>query len=105
MAWLSPWFFSPAKLRESLTTLDYRKSQVNLLADYVAPGIPTGTFTTAANAYTMFSYSLTDGRVEGVTVRLATARQQRGQLMRLPDATGTYTITVFPKNLGKVAVQ
>ncbi|MDO4244985.1 MAG: prepilin-type N-terminal cleavage/methylation domain-containing protein, partial [Deinococcus sp.] len=40
---------------------DTAGSQVNLLADYVAPGIPTGTFTTAANAYTMFSYSLADG--------------------------------------------
>ncbi|WP_339095951.1 prepilin-type N-terminal cleavage/methylation domain-containing protein [Deinococcus sp. VB343] len=101
------------KLKEGLTTLDYSKSQVNLLADYVAPGIPTGTFTTAANAYTMFSYSVVNEEVsgvtmpvvKGVTLRLATARQQRGQLMRLPDATGTYTITVFPKNLGKVAVQ
>lgn len=113
LAEYTDYYDTPPLLSNLRPPTDTTGSQVNLLADYVAPGIPTSAFTTAANAYTMFSYSVVNEEVggvtmpvvKGVTLRLATARQQRGQLMRLPDATGTYALTVFPKNLGKVAVQ
>ncbi|MDV6374594.1 PilW family protein [Deinococcus arenicola] len=80
-------------------------SQSNILSDYVAPTIVTAGFTTAASTYTMFTYTLDSmGTVRGVTLNLATTRQTSGTTLRLPNATDEYTISVFPTNLGKVAV-
>ncbi|KEF33276.1 hypothetical protein RDMS_13490 [Deinococcus sp. RL] len=76
----------------------------NLLADYIAPTIQTTGFTTPSNTYTMFTYGQdADGTVRSVTLNLAVARQSGGTLMRLPGPTGTYSTTVFPANIGRVA--
>ncbi|MPY66596.1 prepilin-type cleavage/methylation domain-containing protein [Deinococcus sp. SDU3-2] len=88
--------------------------EANILSDYVAPAVAiteTSGFTTSANTYTMFTYAAADGNppsatnpVSSVTINLAVARQSRGTLLRLPNATDEYSITVYPANLGKVAV-
>ena len=90
------------------TSLD--GGDANLLADYIAPTVATTGFTTTTNTYTMFEYKSADGSptsatnpVTGVTLNLATTRNVGGKVLRLPDATGTYSITVYPTNLGKIA--
>lgn len=76
----------------------------NLLADYIAPTIQTTGVTTPSNTYTMFTYDQdTGGTVRSVTLNLAVARQSGGTLMRLPGPSGTYSTTVFPANIGRVA--
>ena len=77
---------------------------MGILADYLAPTIVTSGFTTSTSTYTMFTYSLdSTGNVSGITLRLATTRNMGSKVLRLPDATGTYDLTVYPTNLGKVA--
>ncbi|MFC6592120.1 hypothetical protein ACFP81_08965 [Deinococcus lacus] len=62
----------------------------------------------------MFAYTLNNGQtatgapptgsvaaVSSVTINVASSRIMSGRPLRLPDATGTYTITVAPANLGK----
>lgn len=90
------------------TTLD--GGDANLLTDYIAPTVVTTGFTTSANTYTMFDLKSASGTVTsganpvtGVTLNLATTRNTGGKVLRLPDATGTYSITIYPTNLGKVA--
>lgn len=90
------------------TTLD--GGDANLLADYVAPTVVTSGFTTTANTYTMFGLLAANGAVtsatnpvSGVTLSLATTRNSGGKVLRLPGQTGTYSITIYPANLGKVA--
>lgn len=82
----------------------------NLLADFVAPTLTSTGFTTSANTYPMFEYKSANGSttsasnpVTGVTLNLATTRNVGGKVLRLPGATGTYSITIYPTNLGKVA--
>lgn len=76
-------------------------SDANLLSDYIAPT------NTAGATYTMFNYlpgtAATTG-VTGVRISLATGRVVNGKLTRLPDATGTYNMTVYPLNLGRAAI-
>lgn len=83
----------------------------NILADYLAPTIATPGFTTASNTYTMFTYMAADGTaasaskpVAGITLNLAATRKTSGTTLRLPNATDEYTISVYPTNLGKIAV-
>ena len=90
------------------TTLD--GGDANLLADYVAPTVATTGFTTSTNTYTMFELKAANGTatsstnpVSGVTLNLATTRNAGGKVLRLPGQTGTYSITIYPANLGKVA--
>ncbi|WP_232472198.1 PilW family protein [Deinococcus sp. DB0503] len=88
--------------------------EANILADYIAPTVATTGFTTSTNIYNMFTYATTTwpgswpapvpSYVNSVTINLAVARQSQGSLLRLPGATGTYSITVFPANLGRIAV-
>lgn len=63
--------------------------------------------TTAGATYTMFSYTpitaATTG-VTGVNINLATGRVVNGKLTRMPGQTGTYSLSVYPLNLGKIAV-
>ncbi|WP_019588094.1 PilW family protein [Deinococcus apachensis] len=72
----------------------------NLLSDYIVPTNATG------GPYTMFSYvpstAATTG-VTGVNINLATGRQVNGKAVRLPSATGTYSLSAYPLNLGRVA--
>ncbi|WP_288481466.1 prepilin-type N-terminal cleavage/methylation domain-containing protein [uncultured Deinococcus sp.] len=80
----------------------------NLLTDYIAPSNAAG------NTYTMFStltpVSLSTppagsatSYVPGVTLSLATTRNTGGRVLRLPNATDEYDLTVYPTNLGKIA--
>ena len=39
--------------------------------------------------------------VSGVMINLATQRRSGGRLLRLPDASGTYTLSAAPRNLGR----
>ena len=88
-------------------------NSANILSDYIAPTTATTGFTTTSpinNTYTMFTYVAADGTaataskpVTGVTLNLATTRKIGGTTLRLPNASGTYTISVYPTNLGKVA--
>ncbi|WP_147364105.1 hypothetical protein [Deinococcus cavernae] len=80
------------------------------MTDYVAPTTLTTGFTTTGNVYTMFGYGTANGSassltnpVNSVTVNLAVTRNIAGKLLRLPNATDEYTISVFPTNLGKIA--
>ena len=79
----------------------------NILADYIAPTTASGatytmfTYTTATSAATTTTPATT--YVTGVTLNLATTRNVGGKVLRLPGATGTYSITIYPTNLGKVA--
>lgn len=76
------------------------RSRVYLLSDYVMPT------TTAGATYTMFSYTPTTAATTGVTgvnINLATGRTVNGKLTRLPGPTGTYGLSVYPLNLGKIA--
>ncbi|WP_017871133.1 hypothetical protein [Deinococcus wulumuqiensis] len=82
----------------------------NLLTDYLAPTYATSGFTTSSNTYRMFTLISANGAatsstnpVSGVTLKLATTRNTGGKVLRLPDQTGTYTITIYPANLGKIA--
>lgn len=81
----------------------------NILADYVAPTVPASGFTTTSNAYSMFSYVPASSSlavpVTGVDFRLATTRRSASTTLRLPSATATYNISVYPTNLGKVVSQ
>ncbi len=73
----------------------------NILSDYVAPTTATGA------TYTMFTYTTlgtAPATVTAVTLNLATARNSGGNTLRLPGATGTYSISVYPTNVGKIAV-
>lgn len=90
--------------------LSVSNGDANLLADYLAPSVATpaaAAYTTAANTYELFSYDLVPGsggtEVGQVTLRVAAARRSRGTLVRLPDAQGTYTLSVVLGNAGKVA--
>lgn len=75
----------------------------NILSDYVAPTIVTSNFTTSGNTYTMFTYTTDSlGFVNGVTLNLASSRLSLGSLLRLPNATDEYTISIYPTNLGKL---
>lgn len=71
----------------------------NLLSDYIAPTIASGA------TYTMFTYTTggTPSAVTSVTINLATSRNSSGKTIRLPGTTGTYSISVTPTNLGKIA--
>lgn len=82
----------------------------NILSDYVAPTVETTGYTTTANTYTMFSLLSATGAatsatnpVTGVTLSLATTRKTGSQLLRLPNSTDEYNLTIYPTNLGKVA--
>ncbi|GAA5534381.1 type II secretion system protein [Deinococcus aluminii] len=81
-------------------------NSANILSDYIAPTVVTSGFTTASNTYTMFTYTLdpTNTYVTGITLNLATTRMTGGTTLRLPNATDEYSITVYPTNLGKIAV-
>lgn len=90
----------PITAVSALTLPPIVDSNAYLLSDYVAPA------NTAGNTYTMFSYvpstAATTG-VTGVNINLATGRQVSGKLVRLPGATGTYNLSAYPLNLGRVA--
>lgn len=75
-----------------------------LLADYVGPTITTSGSTPTSN-YAMFSYTpMTAGAmIKKVTFNLVAVRQSAGKTIRLPGASGTYTISIIPTNLGKIA--
>lgn len=82
----------------------------NILSDYIAPTVVTTGYTTTANTYTMFSLLSASGAatstanpVTGVTLNLATTRNTAGKVLRLPNATDEYSLTIYPTNLGKVA--
>ncbi|GGM17986.1 PulJ/GspJ family protein [Deinococcus aerophilus] len=85
----------------------------NILSDYIAPTTATTGFTTTSptdNTYTMFTYTAANGLpasavnpVNSVTLNLATTRKVGGTTLRLPGAAGTYTISVYPTNLGKIS--
>lgn len=83
----------------ALTLPPIADSDANLLSDYIMP-------TTTGATYNMFTYvpatAATTG-VTGVNISLATGRVVNGKLTRLPGATGTYNLSVYPLNLGKVA--
>lgn len=82
------------------------RSKAYLLADYVAPSAKTASFVDDSNKYNMFqlvpSTASVTVPVTGVTINLAAARQISGKLVRLPNATDEYSITVYPTNLGKI---
>lgn len=84
----------------ALPAISTNRSKVYLLSDYIMPT------TTAGATYNMFTYvpatAATTG-VTGVNISLATGRVVNGKLTRLPGATGTYNLSVYPLNLGKVA--
>ncbi|MHA0034453.1 PulJ/GspJ family protein [Deinococcus sp. PESE-13] len=95
---------------DAIPTATLDGGDANLLADYIAPTVATTGFTTSTNTYPMFEYKAANGNptsssnpVIGVTLNLATTRNVGGKVLRLPDATGTYSITIYPTNLGKVA--
>ncbi|WP_278913540.1 prepilin-type N-terminal cleavage/methylation domain-containing protein [Deinococcus wulumuqiensis] len=99
--------FTPATAVPT-TTLD--GGDANLLTDYVAPTYATPGFTTSSNTYSMFTLMSANGAVtsstnpvSGVTLNLATTRNTGGNVLRLPGQTGTYSITIYPANLGKIA--
>lgn len=101
----NPTTFPPATLPAAPTG-----NTSNLLTDYVAPTTLTTGFTTTGNVYTMFGYGTANGSVSSltnpvnsVTINLGVTRQIAGKLLRLPNATDEYTISVFPTNLGKIA--
>ena len=101
----SPTSFPPSTLPAAPTG-----NTSNLLTDYVAPTTLTTGFTTSSNTYTMFGYGTANGSassltnpVNSVTLNLGVTRQIAGKLLRLPNATDEYTISVFPTNLGKIA--
>lgn len=77
-------------------------SDANLLSDYVAPTTNVG----SGVNYKMFDYVLDAAGtgVVGVRINLATQRQSGGKVVRLPDATGTYALSVYPQNLGRTPV-
>lgn len=94
----------------TIPTTTLNGGDANLLADYVAPTVVTAGLTASADTYTMFELRAANGSptsssnpVSGVTLRLATIRIMGGKVLRLPDGTGTYSITIYPTNLGKVA--
>lgn len=71
----------------------------NILSDYIAPTTASGT------TYTMFTYTTggTPATVTSVTINLAATRNSAGKTLRQPGATGAYSISVTPTNLGKIA--
>ncbi|MBB6016428.1 PilW family protein [Deinococcus radiopugnans] len=84
----------------SLTLPPIADSDANLVSDYIMPT------TTAGATYTMFGYTPATAATTGVTgvnINLATGRVVNGKLTRLPGQTGTYNLSVYPLNLGKVA--
>lgn len=106
-----PSTFAPSGFPPSPVPTVPNTGEANILSDYVAPTVTTTGFTTAANTYTLFTYAAANGStpaatnpVSSVTINLAVARQSRGTLLRLPNGTDEYGTTVFPANLGRVAV-
>ncbi|WP_034355610.1 type II secretion system protein [Deinococcus phoenicis] len=100
--------FTPSSTATAVPTAP-TTGDAQILADYVAPTVATTGFTTSSNTYTMFTYTAANGAtttatnpVTGVTLNLATTRTTGGTTLRLPGSTGTYSITVYPNNLGKV---
>lgn len=97
----------PTTVLASLTLPPVAGSDANLLSDYIVPTTNTGTGTN----YQMFSYVPTTAsasatppvNVTGVNINLATGRQVNGKLVRLPGATGTYSLSAYPLNLGRTA--
>lgn len=77
-------------------------SDANLLSDYIAPTTNSG----SGVNYKMFDYVLDSAGtgVLGVKINLATQRQINGKVVRLPDSAGVYALSVYPQNLGRVAV-
>lgn len=86
-----------------LTLPPIANSEANLLSDYVAPTTNVGSGTN----YKMFDHVMDPAdpagtSVLGVRINLATQRQVAGRVVRLPDATGTYALSAYPQNLGRV---
>ncbi|MEF2280435.1 type II secretion system protein [Deinococcus sp. YIM 134068] len=93
---------SPVGVAPSALTLPPTTgSDANLLSDYIAP---TTNVSSGVN-YKMFDYVMNSAGtgVVGVRVNLATQRQVSGRVVRLPDATGVYALSVYPQNLGRVS--
>lgn len=83
--------------RPSIST---NRSKAYLLSDYVMPT------TTSGATYQLFSYTPATAATTGVTgvgISLATGRIVNGNLTRLPGPTGTYDLSAYPLNLGRVA--
>lgn len=79
----------------------------NLLSDHVAPTVATTGLTTGT--YTMFQFSTagtgTAAYVNGVTINLATVAMAGGRAVRQPSGTDTYSLAVFPANVGRRPVR
>lgn len=91
----------PTTAPSSLTLPPTSGSDANLLSDYVAVTTNAGS---GAN-YRMFDYALSSsGAVVGVKINLATQRQMSGRVVRLPDPAGAYALSVYPQNIGRVAI-
>jgi prepilin-type N-terminal cleavage/methylation domain-containing protein len=69
-----------------------------ILMDYLLPTTQTGTDV----LFSQTSDTTTPG-VAGVTLNLAGQRSMAGKVVRLP-VTGRYTLTVYPRNLGKTPI-
>lgn len=92
----------PATALATLTLPPVADSDANLLSDYVAPTTNVG----SGVNYRMFDYVLnsTGTSVTGLKINLATQRQMNGRVVRLPDPAGAYALSVYPQNLGRVAI-
>ncbi|WP_245872990.1 PilW family protein [Deinococcus planocerae] len=88
----------PTTPPSSLTLPPTPGSDANLLSDYIAPTTNVG----IGLNYKMFDYVLNSaGAVIAVKLNLATQRQINGRVVRLPDATGAYALSIYPQNLGR----
>lgn len=100
------YYESPPSLTSpsTLTLPPVLGSDANLLSDYIVPTTNTGM---GAN-YKMFDYvpatASSLAPVSGVNIRLATGRTVNGKLIRLPNSTGTYDLSVYPMSLGHTPV-
>lgn len=89
-------FYPGTTAPPAANTVTTTGASTNLLADYMAPA-------TAAPTYTPFEY-LPGGAgvaVQGVRLNFAVQRLVRGRTMRLPGATGVYSLVAYSSNLGK----
>ena len=99
-----PTTFTPSAFPFTAAPTPPTSSTANILSDYIAPTNASGAL------YTMFTYTTSNWQddtskpyVTSVTVNLSTPRNAGGKVLRLPNATDEYSITVYPTNLGKIA--